>query len=293
MNTLRVAAHVGVKDEAGLIGPCLDHLRRIGVHDIVVQDMGSNDGTREILRTREGPNLRVIDSSNTEPDDLWHRRVAEAVRDLDADRVVMIDADEFILPRDGDLPAALARIDADLVRLPRYNVVLGPDGLCLPMPADPSRYSEIDLFARAEPDFRDRLLQDPTLFWLRAVPVHKIAVSPKAVGRFQDGMHGVVPLPGVQLREAIAEDVLIAHAALTDYDRFAQKVVNIREVFRLHEGALAPGFGWHWRRWVALDDQGELRDEFERSHLSAGDLAQLRAEGIVRSAAELLASGGR
>lgn len=292
-NGPRVAAHVGVIDEVELIGPCLDHLRSIGVGDIVVHDMGSSDGTREVLRAREGPDLRVIESSNAEPADQWHQSIAEAVRALDADWVVTIDADEFILPREGNLPAALARADGDVIRLPRYNMVLGPDGLRLPMPLGPDRYGKVDLFARAEPDFRDRLRQDPTLFWLRAVPLHKTAVRPAGVGRFTDGMHAVIPQPGAKLREGVAGDVLIAHAALTTYPRFARKIANIREVFRLHEGALSPGFGWHWRRWVALDDAGALRGEFERSHLSWDALAQLRADGVVQSAADLLSAGGR
>jgi hypothetical protein len=215
------------------------------------------------------------------------------VRDLDADRVVMIDADEFVLPRDGDLPAALARIQAEMVHIPRYNVVLGPEGLCLPMPPEPDRYDRIALFARNDPDFRTRLEQDPTLFWLRAVPLPKIAVQPGVVARFRDGMHGATPLPGVQLRESHTRDILIAHAALSGYDRFMRKLDNIREMFRLHEGKLGPGLGRHWHRWMELADRGALRAEYDRCHLSAEALERLRAEGIVQSAAALLASGMR
>jgi glycosyltransferase involved in cell wall biosynthesis len=275
-------------DEVELIGPCLDHLNRIGVFDIIVHDMGSTDGTRDILRSREGAHLRVIDASNADDAEIWHQQVVTAVRALDADRVVMIDADEFILPRGGDLPAALARIDAEVVRFPRYNIVLGPRGLSSPLPIDPDNYGEIELFVRAEPDFRKKLEQDPTQFWLRAVPVPKIAVPPGAVERFKDGMHGIVARPGMQLRNCLADNVLIAHAALTTYPRFSRKIRNVREVFRLHDGALPPEFGWHWRRWVQLDDDGGLRAEFDRSHLSADALARLRAEGIVRSAADVL-----
>jgi hypothetical protein len=47
-------------DEVELIGPCLDHLNRIGVFDIIVHDMGSTDGTRDILRSREGAHLRGL-----------------------------------------------------------------------------------------------------------------------------------------------------------------------------------------------------------------------------------------
>lgn len=276
-------------DEVDLIGPCLDHLQRIGVSEIIVQDMKSTDGTRDILKAREGPNLRVVDSSNDESSDHYHQRVIEAVRSLHADRVVMIDADEFILPRCGNLPQALARIDADLIRLPRYNVVLGSAGLRWKFPLDPSNYAKIDLYAKASADFRERLQQDHTLAWLRVVPMQKVAVNPKVVERFDDGMHGIQPRQGAQVHECIAEDILIAHAALTDYYRFERKVANIREVFRLHDATLGPGWGWHWRRWVDLDNRGALRAEFERSHLSDQDIVNLRADGSIQNVADLLA----
>ena len=115
-------------------------------------------------------------------------------------------------------------------------------------------------------------------------------MDPKVVGHFHEGMHGVIPLRDVQMRAHRAQDILIAHAALTDYGRFIQKLKNIREVFRIHEGDLKPGFGWHWRRWIALQEQGTLRDEYDRSVLTTEVLDDLRAQGIVKSAAAMLGS---
>src|SRR4249919_73619 len=46
---MRIAAVVGVKDEAALIVPCIERLRAIGVGPIVVLDDQSSDGTARIV----------------------------------------------------------------------------------------------------------------------------------------------------------------------------------------------------------------------------------------------------
>jgi hypothetical protein len=158
-----------------------------------------------------------------------------------------------------------------------------------PLPAP----GEVDLFARMPPGFRDRLAEDATLSWLGFVPAPKIAVRPGRIGRFLRGLHGAHPRPGESLETRRCRDIVIAHAALTDFPRFQAKVASIRATFAAYGGEMGANFGWHWRRWVALDDAGALGAEYERSFLPAARLEQLRREGIVQSAAALLAAAGQ
>ncbi len=46
---MRIAANLGVKDEVELIERSVAHLRAIGVDLIIACDLGSTDGTLEIL----------------------------------------------------------------------------------------------------------------------------------------------------------------------------------------------------------------------------------------------------
>lgn len=55
----------------------------------------------------------------------------------------------------------------------------------------------------------------------------------------------------------------------------------MREQFWAHHGA------WHWRRWLALADQGRLDEEFDRNVYDWQTISAMRAEGVIRSAAEL------
>jgi hypothetical protein len=289
---MRIAAHIGVLNEVGLIGHCIDNLRAIGVEQFIVCDMDSIDGTREVLRREQGPDFRVIESTNAESQENWMRRNLEAVKECSADWVVMADADEFPLTAEGDLHCLLESIDADLIKVPRFNVALGPRGLRMPFPVRPETHSAIDLYVKEDLDrFRADLQTDPRLYLLRFAPPPKIVVRPDVIGDFCGGMHDAIPKPGAELRRVTATNIIIAHVALSDYDRFALKIEHAREMFRLHDGRLPPDYGWHWRRWIDQADRGQLRAEYERSILSEADIASLRGVGVIRTAAEMLAAG--
>lgn len=74
----RVVAHVGVLNEAGIIGPCVEHLRTVDVDGIVVFDLGSTDGTRDVLAGLEGRDLKVVDFPEDGTDELLMRMAGKA-----------------------------------------------------------------------------------------------------------------------------------------------------------------------------------------------------------------------
>jgi hypothetical protein len=300
-----IAAHLGVKDEVSLIGPCIAHLRAIGVGPILVHDIASTDGTRAWLAAQDDPDLTVIASPDEATDAQMLATTMAGIAGLRADWLVMLDADEFPLPRGGSLARVLAEVTTDPARhtdadgvpdvicVPRYNVVLGPDGeggrLRMPLPPGPQDYAAIDLFAGTDPGYRKTLEADPMQTWLRFVPLPKVMLrlGPRIEG-FELGMHDVRPAPGARLVRARATGIVTAHVALSDYARFAAKVDNIRAMFARHAGTLAPNFGWTWKRWAAQAETGTLRGEFDRSVLSDAEIAELRAAGVIRSVADLL-----
>ena len=288
---MKIAAHIGVKDEIELIEPCIAHLRRIGVTSFIVCEMQSTDGTAEWVAAQRSETFRVLQSSNAEPGMDWLRRNEAAARTCGADWLVFADADEFILPEGGSLAEALTAATADVVRVPRFNVPLGPDGPRLPLPLPPESYAGVDLIVRAIPDFRAQLRVNPSLPWIRAVPVPKVIVRPQKIGTLIDGMHDVLPLPGQALTRALAQNIVTAHLPFSTEARFARKIENIREVFRHHDSYMGANLGWHWRRWLELADRGEISGEFDRTRFSMDTIEALRREGIIMSAADVLSGG--
>lgn len=276
-----IAAHIGSLNERALLAPCIAHLRQIGVSQFVVCDVGSTDGSRDDLARLAAEDFRVL---LFDPDgdhaDLMQLAQDEAAKSP-ADWVLLLDPDEFPLPRSGDITEAFAQApaEAQILHLPRYNVVLGPEGPRLPLPPGQA-YEEIDLFVAEG--------SDPATAWLSTVPDPKIALRPGATAGLTTGGHGAQARPGETLTEAPCPDILIAHLALSDFPRFERKIANIRQTVAAHGDSLPDTAAWHWRRWLDLAEQGALAAEYENSRLSAADLAAARAQGRVKSAAACL-----
>lgn len=291
---MKVAAHIGVLDEVELIGHCIANLRAQGVGRIWVQDMGSEDGTLDLLYADGGDDLVVVESGLEVTESEIEAVVERAVRDCEAwgaERVLLVDADEFVLTPGNDIGAALAGIEAPLAMMPRYNVVLGPDGLASGLPPDLARLDEVVVYAAADKWYRKKLEADPTLAWLRFVPLPKAAVRPGAFGGIVDGMHGALGPDRQPLPQPVLAPVVIAHVPMSSYERFERKVRNIVALDDRFGGNPPAHVGWHWRRWVASSRIGMLRTEYDNTFLDAAEMAALRADGVLKSVAELLQAG--
>lgn len=86
------------------------HLER-GVNEVIVLDNGSVDGTRDILAEfeRDAPVTVLDDTSRTFAQDRLMTQLAHLARDThNADWILPNDADEFWIPPEGDLRAAIA-----------------------------------------------------------------------------------------------------------------------------------------------------------------------------------------
>jgi hypothetical protein len=111
---------------------------------------------------------------------------------------------------------------------------------------------------------------------------------PECVGGLVNGMHDIAEYGREPRQLATSADLVFAHVPFTTRARFARKVENARrEIAACDEQGLATGdIAWHWRRWIALDDEGRLGEEYDRTILSEPQLADLRRRGVVRSATE-------
>jgi hypothetical protein len=83
--------------------------------------------------------------------------------------------------------------------------------------------------------------------------------------------------------------LLITHLPFTTRARFKRKVDNARKVIAAHDEYLGKHLAWHWRHWLTLAEQGRIDEEFDRQTLSVEAIAEFRASGVIRSAAEVFA----
>ncbi|HUH00101.1 MAG TPA: glycosyltransferase family 2 protein [Gammaproteobacteria bacterium] len=286
---MKLVAHLGVLDEVELVGHVIDHLYRLGVDHLVVFDMGSTDGTLELLQKRAGSSFELVCLRNDTPWDVWQQTAVECVRRTAADWVLFLDGDEFWLPRGGDLKRILGACQADILIVDRFNVVLGPDGLQLPSRLDPASFGELLLYCRRTPNFCQYLAEHPEAAWLGGVPVPKVVGRVAYIDSITMGGHDVVTPAGRTVRQERAQDIVIAHAPISSLARFRRRLVNIDSFLALNPDYLQGSQGWHWRRWAEIHRQGKVEEEYRRQQLDDAELRALRADGAILSAAQLLA----
>ncbi len=288
---MRVGASLTVKDEVELLGRNIKHLRSIGVDHIIACDMGSTDGSFELLLDHQSDEdfwvFRLDDRLN-DGFQTWIRSMVALVKSARIDWVIFLDPDEFWLPACGSLKNCVGLAHTDALEVRRFNVPLGPRGPIIPDCLRPSHYGELLLIDETIPDLRKHLETTPNSVWIRGRAEPKVMARPDRIGTVALGGHAIIPGPGHVLRQVCPLDLIIAHLPLTTRERFDRKIANIRELFRVHDRFFENETAWHWRRWLTLLDKNGLDNEFSRSTFDCDLLKQLQAAGLIRSAAEIL-----
>jgi hypothetical protein len=63
------------------------------------------------------------------------------------------------------------------------------------------------------------------------------------------------------------------------YDKFETKVRNTANWFEDNKH-LEPWWGWHWRRWIRLNQESRLREDYESQFVSPARAEELIRDGI-------------
>jgi hypothetical protein len=282
---LRIAANLGVLDEVDLIEKCIDHLRAIGVDVIVVTDVGSTDGTLEILRAMPaGPDFCLIETSH---ENLWGfpgRMYERTVAEFPVDRVLLLDADEFWIPRTGNLRDTAGLHGTDVLRVARFNIPPVHGLPLLPDTLTPSAYDQLFLVAKPVEQPWLEFQKKPNLASIMTRVVPKCMIDPRRVGGFAMGGHQPLEKDGIKPTMRVPDDLLIAHAPFSTYPRFLRKLRNIEKTISMHGHRYKAQQAWHWRRWLSLASEGKAEEEFDRQLLTREQFKKAQADGTIQSA---------
>ena len=293
---MKIAACLGVKDDNEMLGPAIAHLRAIGVSRIFAWDAGSTDGSYETLLHEQQADLEIFRYDDTDNDMTeWHALMARIIRTAESegcDWILFQDADEFWLPETGRLDASLSDTKVDVLNVTRLNVPLKDGAANASFPLIPAAYDDLMLFARADPGFRDTLINDPRAAWVRMVPLPKIIARPKSIDTTSLGNHFHVARAGIAPSERTPRNLVIAHFPFTTPERFHRKMVNMRVFLENHPTSFDGDTAWHWKRWIANASDDEFEAEFGRNDLDAATFARLRDNGTIASATEWFSTAG-
>lgn len=243
-----------VRDEADIVAANMAFHLSQGVDFIVAIDNGSVDGTRDILDEYErAGHARVFDEPGRDyAQAKWVTRAMEHARDeLSADWIFSNDADEFWVPRAGDLRQVVTGCRVQLLSAGRLNMVYPWD-----WPGAGPWYSRV-IGRVAEPVPRPVLkdiYRDPLpcpYFYLALPP--KVLMRAAGLTSVAQGNHAATYDGRV---ESIPGALDIFHYPVRSREQFERKVIQGGQAYAANT-ELPEMAGWHWRRWYrAYQEQG-------------------------------------
>jgi hypothetical protein len=293
--TGRIVYCFGVIDEADIIEHFLEYHLSIGVDAFVASDVGSTDGTLDILSRYERAGcLHLIRVQDAESE--WAIPMIDAAQQrYQAEWCLFGDPDEFWIFPEVHARAYFASAPAGIVIFPRYNMVPSRQT------ADGSvaHFSEFDLVVSKPLDFfyhqPRNFLQDfqlrreqrafATVLLISHPPEilrvigPKVAARPELIGSLIPGFHDVVSIPPEAPRHK-ERSGYIAHFPIRSAEQLRRKAALVaRHYNRTQED---PVDGWHWARLSVLFKHELIEQEFSRQVLEPEEIALRLSEGILR-----------
>lgn len=297
---MRIAIALQVGNEVELIAAQIAYHLSLGVNGIVIADLDSVDGTTEVLASlASDPRLvirrfardELVDSTGMHFSRVWAWTL-EAARDHFApDWLVRLDADEYLLPRNGALQAAFASHEQDIaVRLPRANAIFSraATGDFRP-PATYAALAAQPVVARPFPPDRKTPTSAEARPLILTQVMPKVAVRPDAVSNFTMGGHGATDAQGTPIEAPLSASLALVHFWFTTHDRFSRKASFLLEFEEHFRKFMPKGAGWQWSAWAKVAAAGPeaVKIEFDRQFPDAETLYALEAEGVVCRAEHL------
>jgi hypothetical protein len=264
-------------DQGDILKDYIDWHLDLGADFVIAQDFGSQDGSREILDdfARMGvlqwfviPDKRLTEYS---PAPALVRMAIEQHR---AEWIIMSDVDEFLCAQGGGLRCMLERA--------RLDNITAITGRCFNMtgaPLEPGQRATAQLTLRidrpvaASPEQqRSGDLPVPYIF----IEHHPKTITwAPAFVKYRPGTHGVNIAWG---EKAEFPELHFLHYLMRGFDRFETKVRNAA-AYLANNQHLPEWWGWHWRRWIRLNEAGQLRDEYDRQFVTPQRAAELIQTG--------------
>jgi len=291
---VRIAAIIWVVNESELIASTIQHALGIGVDHVMVCDLGSTDQTPDIVErlcNKFPVSLKRFSATDFADSAAWQKREVELLRETGADWVILQDADEFWIPNGGAMKELALPQGVDALSVARFNIVLTADQ----PPAEEISLSVLagsSFYVKKVDNFPARLDVDAGLSWSQGVPMPKLMVRPAQVVSLTMGWHGAEMLEGpARIASMPADRLFVAHLPFTSYSRFEKKVASIRETLANQAQYYPAMIGWHWKRWLRLEEEGRLPEEYRRQFVDRETRAVLRDQKAILDCTEIF--GGK
>src|SRR5260370_29276191 len=187
----------------------------------------------------------------------------------------MSDVDEFVCPEGQEVRTILQRAAEDnitAISVPCFNVT----GPVFQSARTATEMLTLRIDRPVDPPSEQLISGDfpvPYIF-IRHPP--KTITRASAFAGYGPGMHSVATAWG-NTREF--PELRFLHYPIRGFDKLEAKVAGATAFFEKNTH-LEPWWSWHWRRWVRLNQEGRLREEYESQFLSPARAQELVRDGI-------------
>lgn len=264
-------------DQADILGDYIEWHLHLGVDFVLVQDCGSTDGSQDVLERFSG-NKRVQWFKLPERNMLKYASdvvLAAMARDrYDADWIIQCDPDEFLCLERGNLGTRLReamKAGFTALSVPCFNMT-GP-----PLKPGQSalRTSTLRIERPVLVSHEQQLSGDLPVPYTFIQHPPKTIVLATAFAEYGPGTHAVTSAWG-QSGELAGSRFL--HYSIRGFDKLEKKVSNSAAWLKDNPHLQSwPEWGWHWRRWIRLNQAGRLKEDYENQFVS-----DARAEELIR-----------
>lgn len=282
-NNFRLIMTILVKNEFDIIKANIKTHAKFGVDSFVVMDNASTDGTRELLsELSKEYEIKILDEKGDYSQAKWMSRLTNTAKnELKADWVINNDADEFWLPQNElNLKQNLA-FKGSVLTIDRYNMLL-----------DETSYKNKNFFDsiyRVEnPIFysKQKQLENEKVSIILTKIGPKTIVNPNGLFFIRGGNHKALHIANFKDYFSSGYDKIerfskinVFHYPIRSYEQFEKNIQNRK---RLLNSGKKVTMGPHYKRWVALYNEGKLKEEFEKNVVfSRGDIEVLQKYDIV------------
>lgn len=263
----------------------LSHYKKLGVHKIMVMDFHSNDGTQEILSSRQWrdfislvpfPGIVDLDSSNI--------MLSLAKKWFGRDVLCLFcDPDEFLVTPSMNIEEIISnenliQVGANII--PRFNMTgsydLAISNQELMNPFGALRY-RIDVRARRKgaAEINNETLDPPWIF--TDIP-GKVIVRLGSTMAIKGGDHSAQCKQGET--GSIRRGYYLLHYPFRTWEEFKNKIKIAKVDFETN-AHLPLWFGWQIRRWIRLSNENKLYAEYLLQFIEADELERLLVEGSL------------
>ncbi|HEY1796710.1 MAG TPA: glycosyltransferase family 2 protein [Stellaceae bacterium] len=282
----------GIVDEVDIVRDFIEYHASLGIERFVATDVGSTDGTLDILCEYERSgrlHLTRYDNPSVRPEHRdWLTAMAARARDaFNGSWCTFCDPDEFWVFPTGDAPSYFARPQAPIAIFPRYNM--------LPVAGrqigEASHYRNFDLVVRRPLEFLydlSRLNQPGGIDWmlvgqppdiLRYI-APKVAARPEIIGTVKAGFHDVIATNPSTPRHR-EPDGYVGHFQIRGSQRYANKARLVADYIANNPPEADRDSSRHWVRLAALYRHGLVGAEYARQILNPDEIAEWRRRGVV------------